>query len=164
FRVEAVARLVEHHRLRVAKERLRDAEPLAHAEGELAAALARHLVQPDEVDELGDSALWNPVRLREREQVVVRGPAGVDGARLEQRADLVQGRGVVAVVAAVDGHVAAGRRVEAEDQAHRRRLAGAVRAEAGGHAPRLHGEGRPLDGELPGWTVKVSPATACLAP
>ena len=129
LRVEAVDRLVEHHRLRVAEERLRDAEALAHAERELAGALARHLVQADEVDDLRDATLRDPVRLGEREEVVVRRPAGVDGARLEQRADLVQRRGVLAVVAAVDGDVAARRRVEAEDQAHRRRLAGAVRPE-----------------------------------
>ena len=76
-----------------------------------------------------DAARRDPVRLGEREEMVVRRPPGVDGARLEQRADLVQRRGVLAVVAAVDGDVAARGRVEAEDQAHRRGLAGAVRPE-----------------------------------
>ena len=90
--VEAVDRLVEEHRLRVAEERGGDAEPLAHAERELAGALARDVVEADEVDHLVDAALRDAVRLREREQVVVRRAAGVDGARLEQRADLVQRR------------------------------------------------------------------------
>ena len=56
------------------------------------ARLLRHVVQADEVDQLVDAALRDPVRLREREQVVVGRAAGVDGARLEQRADLVQRR------------------------------------------------------------------------
>ena len=98
FRVEAVDGLVEHHRLRIAEERSRDAEPLPHAERELSGALLRHLAQADEVDQLLDAPPRDPVRLREREQMVVRRTAGVNGARLEQRADLVQRRGVVAVV------------------------------------------------------------------
>jgi hypothetical protein len=82
------------------------------------------------------------VRLGEREQVVVGRAAGVDRARLEQRADLVERRGVVAVGLAVDGDVAGARAVEPEDQAHRRRLARAVRAEEARHDPGLDGERR----------------------
>ena len=50
FRVEAVDGLVEHHRLRIAEQRGRDAEALPHAERELPGALLRHLAQADEVD------------------------------------------------------------------------------------------------------------------
>ena len=148
FRVEAVDGLVEHDRLRVAEERGRDAEPLAHAERELARSLPRDLVQADEVDHVGDSALRDPVRLREREQMVVGVAAGVDGARLEERPDLVERGGMVSIVAPVDGDVAARRGVEAEDQAHRRRLAGAVRAEEARHDPRLDREAQAVDGPL----------------
>ena len=56
LRVEAVDRLVEQQRLRVAEQRGRDAEPLAHAERELAGALARDLVQADQVDQLARRA------------------------------------------------------------------------------------------------------------
>ena len=134
--VEAVDRLVQDQRLRVAEQRRRDAEPLAHAERELARPLAGHLVQADEVDHLVDAALRDAVRLREGEQVVVGRAAGVDGPRLQQRADLVQRRGVVAVVLAVDGDAARGRRVQAEDHPHRGRLARAVRPEEAGHDAR----------------------------
>ena len=106
LRVEAVDRLVEEHGLRVAEERGGDAEPLSHPERELARALPRDVVEPDEVDHLVDAPLRIAVRLREREEVVVGRAAGVDGARLEQRADLAQRRRMVAVVAAVDGDVA----------------------------------------------------------
>jgi hypothetical protein len=148
LRVEAVDRLVEDQGARVAQERGRDPEPLAHAEREGAGALACDLVQADEVDQLVDAALRDPVRLREREQVVVGGAAGVHRARLEQRPDLVQRRGMVAVVAAVDGDVPVRGRVEAEDQAHRRRLARAVRAEEAGHHAGLDREGEAVDGAL----------------
>ena len=50
-------------------------------------------LEPDQLDHLVDAAARDPVRLREREQVVVAGAAGVDRARLKQRADLVQRRG-----------------------------------------------------------------------
>src|SRR6185503_15473165 len=92
--------------------------------------------------------LRDAVGLREGEQVVVGGAAGVHGAGFEQRTDLVQRRRVIAVVLAVDGHVPGGRRVEAEDQAHRRRLAGAVRPEEAGHDAGLDGEGEVVDGTL----------------
>ena len=105
FGVEAVDRLVEEHGLRVAEKRGGDAEPLSHAERELAGALARDVVEADEVDHLEHALLRIAVRLREREKVVVRRAAGVDGARLEQRSDLVERRRMVAVVAAVDGDV-----------------------------------------------------------
>jgi hypothetical protein len=86
------------------------------------------------------------MRLREREQMVERGAPGVDGARLEQRADLVERTGVVAVMLAVHGDVAGGRRVETEDEPHRRRLPGAVRAEEPRHHARLDGERHAVDG------------------
>ena len=148
LRVEPVDRLVEHHRVRVAEERRGDPEPLAHPERELARALLRDLVEPDEVDQLVDAALRDAVRLGEREQVVVGRAAGVDGARLEQRADLVQRRRVVAVVLAVDRHVARGGGVEPEDQPHRGRLPGPVRPEEAGHDARPHGEREVVDGPL----------------
>ena len=90
--VEAVDRLVQHHRLRVAQQCRRDPQPLAHAERELPGALARDVVQPDEVDQLLDATARDAVGLRERAQVVPCRSARVDRPRLEQRAYLVQRR------------------------------------------------------------------------
>ena len=90
--VEAVRRLVQDQRLRVAEQRRRDAEPLAHAERERPDALACDLLQPDELDHLVDALRGMPCVWAEREQVVVGGAAGVDRPRLEDRADLAQGR------------------------------------------------------------------------
>ena len=111
-------------------------------------ALRRDLAQADEVDQLVDPAARDAVRLRQGEQVVVGRAPGVDGPRLEQRADFVQRRRVVAVALAVDGDGAGRRRVEAEDQAHRGRLARPVRAEEAGDDSRLDGEAEAVDGAL----------------
>ena len=128
--VEAVGGLVEdQHVCGSPSSAAAIAEPLAHAEREAADALARDVVEADQVDHLVDARAADAVGLGEREQVVVGRAAGVDGARLEHRADLVQRRGEVAVGASVDGDRARGGRVEPEDQTHRRRLAGAVGAE-----------------------------------
>ena len=123
----------------------------------LPARLRATSLQADEVDQLVDAATRDAVRLREREQVVVGGAAGVHRARLEQRADLVQRRGVVAVVLAVDGDVARRRRVEPEDQPHRRRLAGSVRPEEPRHDARPDREVEPVDGPLVAVVLRQRP-------
>ena len=144
--IEPVGRLVEDHGRRVAEQRRGHAETLAHAEREGSDALARDLAETDELDHLFDAAAWNAVRLREREQVVVGRAAGVDRVGLEHRADLVQRRRQLAVDAAVDRGLAAGGRVQPEDQAHRRRLARPVGSEKAGHDARTHLEGQIVDG------------------
>ena len=60
LRVEAVDRLVEHHRVRVAEQRRRDPEPLPHPERELAGSFARDVLQADEVDQLVDAGPGMP--------------------------------------------------------------------------------------------------------
>jgi hypothetical protein len=148
LRIEAVDRLVEHDGLRVAEQRGGNAEPLPHSERERSRALLGHVVQPDHVDQLVHAAPGNAVRLREREQMVVRRAARVHGARLEQRADLVQRRLVIPVALPVHRDGAGRWRVEAEDQAHGRRLPGAVRAEEAGDDAGLDDEAELVDGPL----------------
>src|SRR5436305_1050059 len=146
--VKTVHGLVEDQRRGVAEQRARDAEALAHSERELPHALACDVVQPDEVDQLVDAATWNPMRLREREQMVRGRTPGVNGAGLEERADLVQGSGVVPVALAVHRHVAAARPVQAENQPDRRGLARTVRPEESRHDTGLNGEGQVVDRPL----------------
>jgi hypothetical protein len=66
------------------------------------------------------------------QQVVACAPARVQGLGVQQRTELVQRIGNVVVVAAVHCHAARRRRIEAEDEAHRCRLARAVRSEESG--------------------------------
>jgi len=126
----------------------RDPEPLAHAERELSRALLCNVAQADEVDQLVDTTPRDPVRLSHREQMVRGGASGVDRARFQQRPNFVQRSRVVAVVLAIDGDIARRRAVEPEDQAHRRRLPGAVRAEEAGDDAGLDREREAVDGAL----------------
>src|SRR6266545_2693713 len=69
--VQAVHRLVEDHRVGVAEQRRRDAEPLAHAEGEATGRPAGYLAQADRVDHLVHPGAADAAGLRDRQQVVV---------------------------------------------------------------------------------------------
>jgi hypothetical protein len=88
------------------------------------------------------------VRSRQREQVVVRRTSRVNRPRLEQRANLVQRRLVIPIVLAVYGYVAVGRRVQPEDQPHRRRLTRPVRPEEARHDTGPNRECQAVDGTL----------------
>ena len=73
--VEAVDRLVEHHDLRIAEEGAGDAEALAHAEREAAAAAPGDLAEADDVEHLVDPVGADAVGDGEGPQVVVGGAA-----------------------------------------------------------------------------------------
>jgi hypothetical protein len=93
-------------------------ESLAHSERETADALAGYVLKTDELNYLRHAGSPDAVGLGQGEQVVVGRAAGVDGAGLEHRADLVQWRRELGIVASVNGDVARRRRVQPEDQAH----------------------------------------------
>ncbi|GMA96436.1 hypothetical protein GCM10025881_32600 [Pseudolysinimonas kribbensis] len=138
--VEAVHRLVEDERLRVAEERGGDAEPLAHAEREAADPAARDALQPGERDDLVDPPRADPVRRRHRAQVLARGASAVHGLGIQQHAHSPQRVAQLPIGHAVDACFAGGGPVEAHDHAHGRRLAGAVRPEESRHEPGAHRE------------------------
>ena len=95
--VEPVDGLVEHHCVWIAEQSRGDAETLAHSEREAPDALARHVLQSDELDQLGHARSGDPVGLRQRQEVVLGGAPRVHGARLEQRPDLMKRRAKVSV-------------------------------------------------------------------
>jgi hypothetical protein len=74
----ASPRLVEQRHLRVAEQCRGDAEPLAHAEGELSRALARDRGEPDYREHLVDSPERNVVRFSEHPQVRAGAATWVD--------------------------------------------------------------------------------------
>jgi hypothetical protein len=147
LRVEAVHRFVEHQDLRVAEQRSGDAQPLSHAQREALRPLLRHRGQADDLQHLADPALRDVVGLRETEQMVVRGPAAVDGLGVEQCADLPHRIGEADERLAVDGDGAVGRRVQPEDHPHGGGLARTVRAEESGHQPGADRERQAVDGD-----------------
>src|SRR5579864_4522263 len=148
--VEAVERLVEQQQLRTPRERLRDEQSLLLAAGELADRLARVRRGADERDHLVDALRGGAAaRPRDRQsptRAVEAEPHEVDAADaralveappLRQIADAVV-RG--ARRSAEHGCAAGRERLEAEDRADERRLAGAVRPEHGDEPAELHGD------------------------
>ena len=75
-------------------------------------------------------------------------PARMDRLCFQQRADLVERPGKVVIVPSVDRDVAGVRRVKTHDHPHRRRLAGAVRAEEPRHDAGPHLKAELVDGDL----------------
>ena len=139
-RVEVAGRLVGEHDRRPRDERAGDRDALLLAAGELGRAVAEPLGEADLVGELAHPLA---VRLaageREREHDVLgRREHRQQVEELEDEADVLtpQEREVVVGelrdVLAGDRHAALGRAVEAGEDVHQRRLAGARRAHDGG--------------------------------
>ena len=137
LRVQAVDRLVEDEDRRVAEQRGRDAEPLGHAQGELAClAVGRPVlastVEAHGVERFVDPAGRDGVAGGQRLQVRPGAAARVKGFGFEQRADLAERERQVVVGAAGDLDRAVVGRVQAQDQAHGGGFAGPVRPEEAG--------------------------------
>ena len=150
LRIEAVDRLVEHEDLRIAEQGGGDAEPLAHAEREPLAPLARDLREADDAQDLVDPAPADAVGLGQAEQVATCGPAPVHGPRVQQRADRAHRPPQIRVRDPADRDAPGGRAIQAEDHPHRRRSAGPF------------GPRNPVT--RPGLTVKLSSLTATVGP
>ncbi len=105
-----------------AEQRRGDPESLAHAQGEAAPPFGGYVFQAGEGQHLVHPAGADGVGGSQGQQVIAGRTAGVDGPGFEHGADHGQRGRVVGVAAAVDPHVTRGRGVQAEDEAHRRRL------------------------------------------
>src|SRR4051794_2611636 len=77
--------------------------------------------------------------------MVVGRAAGVHGARLQERPDLVERRRMIAIALAVHRGLTSAGRVEPEDQADRRRLPRTVRTEKTGDDAGTHRERQVVD-------------------
>ena len=96
--VKPVGGLVEDQDLRVAQQRVRDPQPLAHAQRVVAEALARcRAVEADAVEQAVDAARVDAHQLRGDGQRLTAAPAAVLGGRVEEDADPPAGVGEVAV-------------------------------------------------------------------
>jgi hypothetical protein len=157
--IQAVDRLVEDQRGGIAEQRRGDPQPLPHAQGETAYPPARHIAQADQVQNLIHPVSPDGMGGGQSQQMVPGRTPRVDGPGFEQGADLAKRGREVGVAAAVDPHVTRGGGVQAENEAHRRRLARAVGAQEAGDDSRLHGETEIRDGGP--FTVELG-ETACL--
>ena len=148
FGVEAVGRLVEDDRVRVAEQHAGEAEALPHAQ-----RVAAHPVPPTAVSPTSSSTSSTRSRAMpfdgcQPAQVVASAAAGVHVAGVEQRAHLVQRRGEVAVAAAVERGGAGVGPVEPEHAPHGGALARAVGPEEAGDHTGTHLEREVVDGDL----------------
>ena len=140
--IEAVGGLVEDQDLRVAEQRVGEAEALAHAERVLADAPAgRRLVEADELEQLVDALHRHAHGPGGDGERLAAAAAGVLRRRVEQDPDAAAGVRQVAVAPAEDPGLAAVGLGQADEHPHRRALAGAVGAEEAGDGARLAAEG-----------------------
>ena len=133
LRVEAVGGLVEDQHLGVAEQRVREAEPLAHAERVLTdPPPGCRLVEADELQQRVDALRRHADGLRGDGERLAAAAPGVLRGGVEQDPDAPSGVRQVAVVPAEDPRFAAVGLCQADEHPHRRGLAGAVGAEEAG--------------------------------
>src|SRR4051794_17822550 len=144
--IEAIGRLVEHQDARIAEQRRRDVQSLAHAQRVALHPAMPRGGEPDEVEHLIDARFVDADRARDDAQVVASAPARVEAALLEDRAHRPRRLLQRGVGRAADRGAAGRRAHEAEERAQRRGLAGAVGAQEARHLAGRDAEREVLDG------------------
>ena len=145
--VEAVGRFVEQQHLGLSQQGAGEGEALAHAEREAAGALVRRALESDLAEDLVDSIRGNRAERCGRPEMVPGCPAGVHAACIEHRADDACGPQKSRVRNAVIADVAVVGTREPDHHPHRRRLAGAVRADESGDSSGRDIEAHLVDGD-----------------
>ena len=141
LRIDADRRLVEQQDVGIVQQAGGEIEPPLHAAAERLDAIARAIGEADELERRRDRLVERGARQaveRAEEAQVVRAPT----ARRRARDPAARGRCAASSDrcrppsrCAVDQHLAALRRQQPGDHRHRRRLAGAVRAEQADELP-----------------------------
>src|SRR5437899_2316704 len=150
-RIEADGGLVEDEDGRVVDKGLREADPLPVSFGEVAEQAIADLSQATGVEDAlerdGDVPPSQPLQLRDEAEIARHAHVVVEGRILGKIPDPTPYLGrLLEDVEAVDPHRARGRRQEAGDDPHGRRLSGAVGAEKAEDLPGSSGEGDVADG------------------
>ena len=143
--VETVRRLIEDQHTGVAEERIGQAEALAHAERESADLAAGDVGEADRAERLVDAGCRDARGVRVDLQMPRGAAAGVEARRLEGGPDGLQRSGQLRVALAADRRRSAGRSDEPQQDAQRRRLAGAVGSEEAGDDAGLDPGGERVD-------------------
>ena len=129
FGVEPVGRLIKDKDLRVGQQRGGEAEPLAHAQGELPHPPLRRRGQVDEVEYLIDSRRADFAEQRLDAEMIPGSSPRVSGRGIKDSAHDMQRLIQFMIEAPVDGCAALSGGGEAEQHAQGRRLPCPVRAE-----------------------------------
>jgi hypothetical protein len=142
--VQAVGGLVEDEHLGVAEQRMRDAQPLAHAERVRADALSRGLArQADVVEDRGHAVAPHAERHRGNGERLFAGPSAVLRRGVEEHAHVAARVGDRAVRRAEHGRPPGRRLREPADHPQGRGLAGPV-----GSDEARDGAGRAAEGDV----------------
>jgi hypothetical protein len=144
-RVQAVGRLVQDQHPRVAEQRRRQGEALAHAHREAAHAPVGRLRDARQLQHLVGAGIRQPSGSAEDPQVVPCGPARMEAGRLQRGADRAERVGQVGIALAADGGGPPGRGDQGEQAAQGGGLAGAVGPQEAGDRARLDLEAQVVD-------------------
>ena len=157
--VEAVGRLVEDQHFRIVQDRLREPDPAPVPFRQRVDALIEHRFQVQQADDLVETAsaliACQPANVGDELEESQRSHFRIARRTFGQVADPALGfaaRGLD--VETANGRGARGRGQEARDDAHRRRLAGAVGAQETEHLAGPHAEAQLVHGPEP--TVLLS--------
>ena len=101
--VKAVSGLVQDEQSRVGEKRQRDAQTLPHAQAELASPLFASAREVHRLEHLVDARLGQAQERGSHAQVLGRREVGIDGRRLDERADPVEVLAPPRMTAELDG-------------------------------------------------------------
>ncbi len=149
LRVEPVGGLVEDEDARLAKQGSGQRQALAHSQRVALDPALGGAGQLDHLQHLLDPRVGDPRRCGEGAEVVAAAAAGVEGGRLQCRADRAQRVAHRHRRLAVDQGGPAARPQQPEQGPHRRRLPRPVGAEETGDEPGLDREREVVDGHGP---------------
>ena len=127
--IEAVDRLVQHQKVGISRQRHSNAQPLAHAQGEVFCLFPPGIRKPHQLKELWDAGIGGKSQGTVLHlEIFLGAEIEIDGRRLHHGAHPAAGGddGAVSVGDAVDGILPGGGRLQAADQADEGGLAGAV--------------------------------------
>ena len=132
--IETGRRLIQQQHRRMMQQTLRQFQPPLHAAGKCLGFFFRAIGEPDAREHLGDALLQRgaaqPVNMADDGQVFFRGQLHVDALRLKDHADIAAHlRRIAGDIVSHDHGAAAGGNHQRRENAERRGLAAAVRAE-----------------------------------
>ena len=154
-RINARGWLVEDEKIGLVDDGHRERQPLPYAQGNIAGALIEIILETKPADEFVDARLrllrHQVEEARMKIEVLANGKLGVERKRLRHIADAIAGAHVSARGGlAKQERLSPGRRKEAGQHLHRRRLAAAVRAEKAEDFAAVDGEAHAIDrGKVP---------------
>ena len=147
FGIQAVERFVEHQHGRITEHGRSDAEPLTHTERIATGLAPGGLLKAGLSDDLIDSPARQALRVRQPQQMVASGAAGLERRGVQQATDLGERVRPASIWPPPDSGAALVNGVEAEDGPHRGGLARAVGTDEARDLAWAHSERDAVEGD-----------------